>query len=541
MNNKEIKNKSVALATIVLMLGNSSCVFADNNISKDETVYSILDENGNVNRNIVSAWINSSSSLGTIHDVSTLSNIKNVKGDEKPEIDGDKLTWDISEDDLYYQGETNKSLPISVNIKYELNGQEVSPKDIQGKTGKFKITLSLKNNESREVKIGNKNRTIYVPFITASEIILNRDNFKDIKTSTGALLDEGNNSAITFVSIPGFKESLDLDSQYSNYLNLKDEVVIEGNTTGFKTPTIMVAATSDVSKYLEDIDEDTSFNDLKSSLDKLQESGKTLVDGAKQVSDGASTLNTNYKKFNDGVKTLDSGIDTLNKGASQLLTKLPQLDNGAASLSSGLGTLSSSSKQLSNGAKQVNDGASSLYNGLGTLSSSSKQLSNGAKQVDDGASSLYSGLGTLSSSSKQLSDGAKQVNDGASSLYNGLGTLSSSSKQLSDGAKQVSNGASKLNDNYSTLDSGINSAYEGSKKLESGAKELENGTKELESKLSSGNEGLNNLIDSTKNIKSLASNLRSIADSLENTNSSTNSNIDVSDLAKKLEKMEMKT
>ena len=117
----------------------------------------ILDENGNVNRNIVSAWINSSSSLGTIHDVSTLSNIKNVKGDEKPEIDGDKLTWDISEDDLYYQGETNKSLPISVNIKYELNGQEVSPKDIQGKTGKFKITLSLKNNESREVKIGNKN------------------------------------------------------------------------------------------------------------------------------------------------------------------------------------------------------------------------------------------------------------------------------------------------------------------------------------------------------------------------------------------------
>ena len=42
MNNKEIKNKSVALATIVLMLGNSSCVFADNNISKDETVYSKL-------------------------------------------------------------------------------------------------------------------------------------------------------------------------------------------------------------------------------------------------------------------------------------------------------------------------------------------------------------------------------------------------------------------------------------------------------------------------------------------------------------------
>ena len=153
MNNKEIKNKSVALATIVLMLGNSSCVFADNNINKDEIVYSILDENGNVDKNIVSAWINSSSALGTIHDISSLSNIKNVKGDEKPEIDGDKLTWDISEDDLYYQGETNKSLPISVNIKYELNGQEVSPKDIQGKTGKFKITLSFSHSYGNEIHL----------------------------------------------------------------------------------------------------------------------------------------------------------------------------------------------------------------------------------------------------------------------------------------------------------------------------------------------------------------------------------------------------
>ena len=178
MNNKETLNKSVALATAILMLGNSSCIFADSNINKDETVYSILDENGNVDKNIVSAWINSSSSLGTIHDVSTLTNIKNVKGDEKPKIDGNKVTWDVSEDDLYYQGETNKSLPLNINIKYELNGKEVNAKDIQGKSGKFKITLSIKNNESREVTIDGKKRTIYVPFVTASEIILNSGNFK---------------------------------------------------------------------------------------------------------------------------------------------------------------------------------------------------------------------------------------------------------------------------------------------------------------------------------------------------------------------------
>ena len=415
MNNKEIKNKSVAIATIVFMLGNSSCVFADNNINKDEIVYSILDENGNVDKNIVSAWINSSSALGTIHDISSLSNIKNVKGDEKPEINGSKLTWNVSGDDLYYQGETNKNLPISVNIKYELNDQEITPKDIQGKTGKFKITLSLKNNESREVYINGKSRTIYVPFITASEIMLKRDNFKDIKTSTGALLDDGSHSAITFVSIPGFKESLDLDSKYSSYLNLKDEIVIEGNTTGFETPTIMIAATSDVSKYLEDIDEDTDLSDLKDSLDKLQDAGQELVKGAKKVSDGASRLNTNYKKFNNGVKTLDSGITTLNNGSSQLVAKLPELNNGAQSLSSGLGTLSSASSQLNSGVNKVNSGAASLSSGLSTLSSKTSELSDGANKLNSGATSLSSGLSTLSSKTSELSNGANKLNSGATS------------------------------------------------------------------------------------------------------------------------------
>ena len=53
------------------------------NVSVDEKV---LDENGNVTKNIVSDWIKSDSSLGNIKDVSKLTNIKNIKGNEKPSI-----------------------------------------------------------------------------------------------------------------------------------------------------------------------------------------------------------------------------------------------------------------------------------------------------------------------------------------------------------------------------------------------------------------------------------------------------------------------
>ena len=89
MYNKNIKKKSIALATVALVAANSTCAFAaktDTKVTKDEAVYSILDENGNVTKNIVSDWIKSDSSLGNIKDVSKLTNIKNIKGNEKPSI-----------------------------------------------------------------------------------------------------------------------------------------------------------------------------------------------------------------------------------------------------------------------------------------------------------------------------------------------------------------------------------------------------------------------------------------------------------------------
>ena len=351
MYNKNIKKKSIALATVALVAANSTCVFAQNDkkITKDETVYSLLDENGNVTKNIVSDWIKSDSSLGNIQDVSKLTNIKNIKGDEKPTISGDSVNWSISGDDLYYQGESTEKLPVNVSIKYELNGKEVNPKDIKGKSGDFKITIKLKNNIKKSVKIDGKTRIIYTPFLAAGEVLLDRDNFKDIETSAGTMLDEGSNASITFVSLPGLSQSLDLSDDLNSYLNLKDEMVITGNTTNFKVPTIMFAVTSDITSTLEDIDDDMDFSELKDSLQKLQDGGADLVDGAKKVADGTDTLNSKYSQFDDGVKTLDNGIGTLKSGADTLASNLPTLNNGAVSLENGL-------KQINEGQKSLNSG-----------------------------------------------------------------------------------------------------------------------------------------------------------------------------------------
>ena len=237
MNNKNIKMKSATLITAAIFASNGTLIFADNSdIKKDETVYSILDEKGNIKENIVSTWIKSNSKLGELKDISELKNIKNLKGNETPQINGSNITWDIDGDDLYYSGESNKSLPVDLKIKYELNGKTVEPSEIKNKSGKLKITISLKNNEARSVEINGENRTVYVPFLTAVEILMPRDNFKDINASSGTILDEGKSCSITFVSVPGLKNSLKLSNDLNKVIGLEEKLVIEAEATNFEMP-----------------------------------------------------------------------------------------------------------------------------------------------------------------------------------------------------------------------------------------------------------------------------------------------------------------
>lgn len=53
---------------------------------------------------------------------------------------------------MYYEGTGTKQLPVSVKLRYELDGQEMSAKDMEGKSGHLKLTISFTNNYS-EVKI----------------------------------------------------------------------------------------------------------------------------------------------------------------------------------------------------------------------------------------------------------------------------------------------------------------------------------------------------------------------------------------------------
>lgn len=135
MNNKIFSKITSSILLCTILTYTTSPVFA---YTKDETVYSKLNKNGENYESAVSTHLVNDAKEDLINDISDLLNIKNVNGDETFTKKGNKIVWDADGNDIYYQGESKKDLPIDMKVKYELNGEEISPEDLARKKWKCK-------------------------------------------------------------------------------------------------------------------------------------------------------------------------------------------------------------------------------------------------------------------------------------------------------------------------------------------------------------------------------------------------------------------
>ena len=91
MDKNELCKKVSAGMLLVTMSLYATPVFA---YSKDETVYSKLNSEGNSYKTIVSTHLKNTDSENTLNDMTNLTNIKNTNGDEKFSQNGNSLIWD---------------------------------------------------------------------------------------------------------------------------------------------------------------------------------------------------------------------------------------------------------------------------------------------------------------------------------------------------------------------------------------------------------------------------------------------------------------
>ena len=293
MKNKII-NKIVVWSVILSLTFEATPVWA---LAKEETVYGKLNSNGSVNSVTVSEHL-SDNGNNKINDKTSLTDINNISGNGSYSKDGDKIVWETNGEDIYYQGKTDKELPISMNIKYYLDDKEMSVNDMLGKAGKVRIVIDYKNNLENKVLINGKMETLYTPFVVASTSLLSNSNNKNIKVSNGKVIDNGNNSLIITIATPGLYDSLKV-----NELKNMDKIEISYDTKDFELNSIYTVATS---KLLDDSDLNVfdTINDLYSSIDLLQDNMNLLVDSAGKLNDGASKIADGNKALSDGISKI---------------------------------------------------------------------------------------------------------------------------------------------------------------------------------------------------------------------------------------------
>lgn len=296
---KAMSKKVVALVVAATIM--STTVVPAVEIKKDESVFVNLSSDGKLEKNTVSNWIHSSESNLEVKDKSSLSDIKNVKTDDEPVKDGENLTWKVEGSDIYYQGKTDKELPLDVSIKYSLDGEEIKAEDLAGKSGRVKIELEIKNKIYKETSINGKTRKIYTPFTTASSIILPVDKFKNVKSDGGVIISEGNNNIIGFVAFPGLQESLGIDNLDIG-VDLKDKLVVEADVDNFEMGPIMITATPELPD-LSALDKANSIDELKDSLNQLKDGSDKLLDGTGKLKDGIDLAKTKLITASNLLKT----------------------------------------------------------------------------------------------------------------------------------------------------------------------------------------------------------------------------------------------
>ena len=419
-----------------------------NESGKVETVYVTADANGAVNDVIVSEWLKNAEASSELSDKTDLKNIVNVKGDETYTDNGDgTVTWEAGGSDIYYQGTTDKELPVKMNITYTLDGKEISPEELAGKSGKVTIRFDYENNAKQSVDVDGKEYDVYTPFAMVSGMMLDADKFTNVEISNGKVISDGGKYIVMGVAVPGLKESLDISDEKWDELEDGDEIKdklsnsfeITADTSDFELGMTITMASSDIlSDFgVTDLNDSEKIEDLKDDMNELYDGANKLVDGSKALKDGTAELKDGTGNLADGTQELYNGTSDLYDGTSKLYDGTGSLYDGTAKLYDGTGSLVDGAGKLYDGSKALGDGAGKLSDGSNALGKGAKDLATGVKSYTDGATQIKDGAG-------QLKTGVASAQAGSKKLVAGVTSAESSSKTLADGAKQVDEGVNKM-------------------------------------------------------------------------------------------------
>lgn len=388
---------------------------------KDETVYISTDADGTTKSITVNDELKNLHGLNSIADISDLSNIVNVKGDESFKQDGNHLTWNSDDENIVYQGTSNKELPVGYHVRYFLDGKEIKESDLAEKSGHVQVEFDFEN----------KTKDKFIPFLMLAGMYIKADKIIGLTINHGKTLSDGDKQAVIAYGLPGIKQALKLQE---DDISLPESATVQFDVENYKESQIAVIATNEV--FAKELP--ASMDNLTGLHDKLN----SLRDATSQLADGGHQLKDGLDQLNDKTPELASGITQLVDGSQQLADGQTQLQDGLVKISDG-------THALLNGAQQLQDGMNIAYTSTASqLEPGSRQLSDGLNQMN---TQLASNLPMMLRSVQQLNQGVAQTTNAIDQLANGLSANHDHIQEMNQGIQTIATTMQAMDTQAQTL------------------------------------------------------------------------------------------
>ena len=258
-------------------------------------------------------------------------------------------------------------IPIAVRVRYELDGEQVDARDLQGATGEAAIRIQLRNPtaEARTVTRANGDEDVELDLslpIVADGLLTFDETWHDLATDAGRLAPASQGATRLSWS----------SALFEPFAEATAHIEVRGRVEQATLPRLEIdaspvtAASNDLLRVLEQRATVLSTSDAVAAFiaDNLGEGLSGAAEGADGLADGLAQARAGAGEIAGGLsqmqEQLGGGLGELQEGLAQLDEGLGRIAEGLQRVEEGLGEVVDGLEALAGGVDQAGQGAELL-------------------------------------------------------------------------------------------------------------------------------------------------------------------------------------
>ena len=404
--------RCIASILAITILFSSFC-YAMPTLKKNETVYINLGDYGDVEKvNIYSKC--TTNGADEIIDYTKYNEVTNLSNRDSYTQSGDEIIWNVSgEKNFSYTGtvgeEYYNNIPWKFNISYKLNGVEVKPEELLGKSGLVKITIDFTSNENCKSYYRNN----YILEVTAS---YDMSKYLSVDSNEAMITDTGNNKTLMFIVLPGQSTTLNIELG-------SDDFEMDGITMA------MVALNGDALNKIADLVQDRK--DIEDALDSINASSDVILNSLNGMNTGLNGISNGVNQIKKGTTDLhglsearDEDIENLKNILNDILPLTEKINTDIDNLSKNYDIIVEMATELNDNMKDLQKNIKDLNESIDYLAEKSDKLPDNVKEIK----SLISQLSILTEDLAKLITNTSKID--TTEIKDSLETIIKSSYAL---------------------------------------------------------------------------------------------------------------